>query len=295
LERAIYDLFRSDESEEGIFKILQELGVTRYEVLAYFFFLKDWDRYMPIRTKTFDAAFHSLGLQLQTTRHCSWENYCAYNSVLHQVLRALREIAALDDVRLIDAHSFCWMIARLKIPEGIADIKIPLPKPLNAIQAATWKDEGAFLVDADEAGEVGDEDYDRQSKENRRRGRLAEDYALQAEQKRLKAGNRSDLAAKVMSVSNKPTLGYDINSWETTGEPRYIEVKAARRSGKQYSFYLSNNEWERSRCLKNYYFYLVFDVDEKEPDIQYLKAEQVPSDSRKPINYLVRLCDHPSE
>lgn len=290
LERAMYDLFRSDKSEAGTFKTLQDLGVTRYEVLAYLFFLKDWDRFMPIRTKTFDKAFHNLGLQVQTAWQCSWENYHVYNEALQQVLCALRDIATLDDVRLIDAHSFCWMLARLKVPVGISDVKIPLPKSLNPAQAALWeKDEGSSMSDVDEAGQVDDEYYDQRAKENRRRGALAEEYALRSEQERLKAANRPDLAENIRSVSDKPSLGYDINSWETTGEPRYIEVKAARRSGKQCSFFLSENEWRHSRRLQNYYFYLVFDIDEEQPDIRYLKAEQVTSDSRRPINYFVRL------
>lgn len=288
LETALYDLFKTNRPHGEVFETLRELGLKRYDLLAYLFFLKDWDRFMPISTTNFDRAFQNLGLDVKTTRQCSWENYCQYNNALHQVLDTLRNIAGLDDVRLIDAHSFCWMLARLKIQAVTSDMGIPLPEGLISVQAVLWKDGGPLSIDIDEAAEKGVEDYERQAKENRRRGAFAEEYALKSERERLKAANRPDLAAKVMSVSNKPSLGYDIKSWEITEEPRYIEVKAARRSGKQYSFFLSENERNRSRNLQNYFFYLVFGVDEQQLSVQYLTAEQLTSDSLKPINYFVR-------
>ena len=71
---------------------------------------------MPIAPTTFDKAFQLLGLELITTHHCSWDNYARYNETLLSVQCALREVAGVADARLIDAHSLCWMLVRMKLP-----------------------------------------------------------------------------------------------------------------------------------------------------------------------------------
>ncbi len=86
---------------------------AKYPLLGYLYFLKDMDRFMPIRSRTFDRAFRDLGIDLITARNCSWENYQRYNSALGTVQRALAALDGLATVRLIDAHSFCWMLEKL--------------------------------------------------------------------------------------------------------------------------------------------------------------------------------------
>jgi Domain of unknown function (DUF3883) len=48
----------------------------------------------------------------------------------------------------------------------------------------------------------------------------------------------------VEPVWDQPKRGYDILSRELDGKERLIEVKAARRSGKRLSFFLSAYEWK---------------------------------------------------
>jgi hypothetical protein len=54
-----------------------------------------------------------LGIDLVTTGQCSWENYAAYNNALADVQNELRERAGVTNARLIDAHSFCWMLIQV--------------------------------------------------------------------------------------------------------------------------------------------------------------------------------------
>lgn len=115
LERRIFDLFRNDSSEGHIFEELAELTGRKYPLLAYLFFLKDINRFMPIQPTGFDAAFKQLGVPLRTVRNCSWENYCSYNATLAALQNRLRSIDSLPIVRLVDAHSFCWLL--VKLPE----------------------------------------------------------------------------------------------------------------------------------------------------------------------------------
>jgi hypothetical protein len=71
------------------------------------------DRFMPIQPTTFDRAFCGLGLELVTLRNCSWQNYQRFNAALGEVREALASIDGLSNVRLIDAHSFGWLLERL--------------------------------------------------------------------------------------------------------------------------------------------------------------------------------------
>jgi hypothetical protein len=83
------------------------------------FFLKDWDRFVPISPKTFDRAFELLGIDLTTSKHCSWQNYTQFNDAIRSIQDALKDVTGLGEIRMIDAHSFCWMLVRL--PQDKAD------------------------------------------------------------------------------------------------------------------------------------------------------------------------------
>ena len=110
LERRLFDLFKGVADEGATFDLLKDLLGAKYPLIAYLFFLKDMDRFMPIRPRTFDRAFRDLGIDLVTAGKCSWENYQRFNSALREVQGALAVMDGLTEVRLIDAHSFCWII-----------------------------------------------------------------------------------------------------------------------------------------------------------------------------------------
>ncbi len=119
LERLLFGLYCGEANEGAAFDRLNELTGAKYPLLAYLYFLKDMDRFMPIRPSIFDRAFRDLGIELTTLRSCSWKNYCQFNSALAEVRKALAQMGGLANVRLIDAHSFCWMLERME--EGAAE------------------------------------------------------------------------------------------------------------------------------------------------------------------------------
>ena len=112
-ERLFFDLYRSDRDEGEIFEGLRDLSDGKYPLLAYLFFLKDMDRFMPVQPTGFDRVFSELGIELKTLRNCSWENYQTFNAVLNELRGDIEQQAGLKDVRLIDAHSFCWLFSTL--------------------------------------------------------------------------------------------------------------------------------------------------------------------------------------
>lgn len=113
IEESLFKLFRGNGDLGEVFTELSELVGSKYPLLAYLFFLKDIDRYMPIQPTGFDQAFRELDIPIVTLRNCTWENYCSYNAALKEVQQHLRRVDGLEAARLIDAHSFCWLLVRL--------------------------------------------------------------------------------------------------------------------------------------------------------------------------------------
>ncbi|MFQ0812710.1 hypothetical protein AVM02_00760 [Brucella anthropi] len=132
LEGLFYELFRNHADEGELFERLNELTGGRYPLLAYIYFLKDMDRFMPIQPTGFDRAFRALHIDFSTLRQCSWENYSTYNQTLGALQPLIERTAGLNNVRLVDAHSFCWIFTTLLKQE----------KATSITQARRGKDEG---------------------------------------------------------------------------------------------------------------------------------------------------------
>ncbi|WP_019196478.1 hypothetical protein [Afipia birgiae] len=135
VEGLLFGLFRGDADEGGTFDRLSELTGGKYPLLAYIFFLKDMDRFMPIQPTGFDRAFRTLGIDFSTLRQCSWENYSTYNQTLAALQPFIEASTGLKNVRLVDAHSFCWIFSTLLKLEAEGSIA----------KAAGGKDEGRIL------------------------------------------------------------------------------------------------------------------------------------------------------
>jgi hypothetical protein len=286
IEQWFFDFFRGKIADEVAFGRFCEFAGARYDLVAYFFFLKDWNRFMPIAPTSFDKAFAGLDVPLVTTKACSWSNYCEYNEVLLSVRRGLAEDAQSGEVRLIDAHSFCWMIARLglsieKVPQRIFPPRIltGLTPHLVNPQLGLNRKVGMTVTGAE---------FAKLDAARRRIGEIAQAVALESEMARLREiGHPNPSVAQ--DVSAKPGLGYDILSSELDGTPRYIEVKAAALSGAVVSFIISRNEIKVSHSLTNYHLYLVFRAESGTPDVCDIGPQEVTEKALTPLNYEAKL------
>lgn len=124
LENLIFELFRDDADEPKLFEALKESTGGKYPLLAYLFFLKDMDRFMPIQPTGFDRAFEAIGLELRTRGQCSWENYNAFNQALSEIRHAIEAETGLENVKLIDAHSLVWLFSTLIRKEDAGELDI---------------------------------------------------------------------------------------------------------------------------------------------------------------------------
>ena len=280
VEAVFYDLYHDRRANQSVFEGLLDAIHPRYELIAYLFFIADRNQFLPIRTETFDAVLADLDLPLRTRNQPNWDNYQSFIGVIKQVQTCLHDEGILD-ATLLDAHSFCWILAYDKKSSPEADKREPTIVHREfggTIHQATGKtpasrSSGAPVVDMVEV-----------SKDRVAAGKVAEEYALLGERYRLKKVGRSDLAERVELVSNRPGLGYDIKSFEVSGDDRHIEVKNVSGDSR---FFITAGEWSTSRTLPNYWFYLVSGVGSPEVVIHQMAADRIDENHLTPTNYRV--------
>jgi len=100
---------------------------------------------------------------------------------------------------------------------------------------------------------------------------------------------------KIEQVSLKQdNAGYDIVSYELNGEKKYIEVKSTTQENPCFiSIYLSEKERLIASTLKNYYFYIVYDITSENPKIWKIKdplgSDNLGKIRLEPVSYKLNL------
>lgn len=121
---------------------------------------------------------------------------------------------------------------------------------------------GHVVSDADRSPRFVRLDFARRDAENRRLGRLGEEWVLEFEQRRLHdEERRPDLAKRVEWISDTrgDGAGYDIASFNADSSERLIEVKTTGL-GKHFPFMVTANEVRVSeRQPQAYHLYRVFE------------------------------------
>lgn len=134
-------------------------------------------------------------------------------------------------------------------------------------------------------------DFVARDAQNRRLGRLGEEWALEFEARRLHdIERRPDLSSMIRHVSalDGDGAGYDIASFDADGSPRLIEVKTTGL-GKSFPFYVSANEVAVSaRNPDRYQLYRVFEFS-KQPKVFRLLGALGTSCRIEPVQYRARV------
>lgn len=278
IEQLFFSFFRERLDPETAFEAFAQKFGRHYDLLGYLMFIHDWDEFMPVKPTLFESAFGMLGIPLAMSGKASWENYSAFLSRLREV-QAMLTAVNVPAVRLIDAHTFCWMLTSLKLSAPVVvrgpEYRTLIPEPGVAPVRSS---DGPPLESENEI------DYEGRL----RMGALAQSIVLDAERDRLRAAGQPHLADKVKDVSSNAFLGYDIASFTTDGRQKPIEVKAAARRGDSLRFFLSAHEWRRSKGLSDYTFAIVADITVV-PIIHEFAGTDLPDESMYPANYEIRL------
>jgi len=108
LEKTIFDFYKSKSRDNEAFDLFLSEGLN-YQFIAYLFFIKDCNRFLPISQERFDKIFEKIGvLDFKTRNNSSWENYSEYCNIIRQVRDYLR--TKDKNATLLDAHSFLWIL-----------------------------------------------------------------------------------------------------------------------------------------------------------------------------------------
>ncbi len=282
-EKLLYDFYFDQISTDLAFERFIKFAKKKYAYLAYLFFLKDWGQYMPIAPDTFDKAFALLEVDFVTSRQCSWENYQTYNGLIQQVRDFLREQIG-PDVTLLDAHSFLWIIGRKFSPDTTSSF------PPTIATYETYIPHAIGSPPRSDSPVNNKPNYIEQQRRQTAIGQLAQQIVLTSEKNRLQERGRADLADQVEDVSDQTHLGYDILSYDETGQEMQIEVKAVKSMTGRKTFFLTQNELEKSQQLPNYHLYLVKDVKSDSPKILDIPQPAFDDETQfnlKIVNYRV--------
>lgn len=117
-------------------------------------------------------------------------------------------------------------------------------------------------------------DFVRRDAENRRLGKLGEEFVLHVESERLKQAGRDDLARRVewVAETSGDGVGFDVLSFdERDSSERFIEVKTTGL-GKFFPFYVTSNEVRCSEaCSERFRLFRVFEFS-KAPRLYVLRG-----------------------
>lgn len=276
-EKFLYDFFKSKIKDEIAFDNFAEIGFS-YQLIAYLFFIKNHQKYMPISQEKFDEIFDSINIDFKTSHNCSWENYIEFNEIIKLFRKKLSQ--RFKSSSLLDAHSFLWIYGFLldepkekvkqEKPTQKSETKAtdkPKEKPKPELETYTPKK----VVDLDDLTETANEiDYIENHRKLMEIGDLAEKIVLESEIEFLKA-EYPELAEKVRLVSNNTKLGFDVLSFEPDGKQKQIEVKAISVNRNTKSFIITRNEFSKSKTYSNYYVYCVTELNSENPKILRIK------------------------
>jgi hypothetical protein len=154
---------------------------------------------------------------------------------------------------------------------------------------------GAIDVDVDEDSPGATRfvrlDFVRRDAENRRLGRMGEEWVVEFERRRLHdEEQRPDLASKIEWIADTrgDGAGFDIASFNADATPRLIEVKTTGL-GKHFPFIVTSNEVRVSeRKASAYSLYRVFDFA-TQPRLYLLSGALTVSCHLEPTQYRARV------
>ena len=111
-EAVLYDIYLGDNDAIAFEKAVSFFG-AKYDLIAYMFFIKNKDTYLPIAPQRFEDAFETLGIDIKLQYNCSWNSYSAYLSIITEIKEEFEKYFSLE-ISLLDAHSFVWMVNEAK-------------------------------------------------------------------------------------------------------------------------------------------------------------------------------------
>lgn len=111
-EQVLYTLYHSQPCDEPTaFANAMNVFGKKYDTIAFLFFIKDSSRFLPISSGHFEKGFAALNIDCETSGKCSWNNYQDFIGIIEEIRAVMEVVLPMQGMpRLIDAHSFVWII-----------------------------------------------------------------------------------------------------------------------------------------------------------------------------------------
>lgn len=108
LETILFNFYKNKTKDSEVFEEFLSLRLS-YQIIAYLFFIKDRNRYLPITQERFDEIFELIGIpEFKTSYNASWDNYSQFIDIIKQVRDFLK--TKDPNTTLLDAHSFLYIL-----------------------------------------------------------------------------------------------------------------------------------------------------------------------------------------
>jgi hypothetical protein len=247
LELTLYELFYDKTTPGRAFDTLVEIIGHRYSLITYIFFLKDDRSYIPVAPEAFEKKLQRININLPLAHQCSWENYSELLKLINEIQQFLKEQLLTENVFLIDAHSFVWMLWILDkkpLEKGSDEETELLQIEIDLVNKSNHE------ISLEPSNiETSKEMLEKSLDKKRVTGLSAELAVLKYE---LNRGNKISHTSEV-NISK----GYDIESITPDGIEKHIEVKTAHMHKDRINFYISLNELKVARTDDKWVLYAV--------------------------------------
>lgn len=183
---------------------------------------------------------------------------------------AMQSLAATDSERPVEVPSVDDILAALTNPPKPVALKNRVAQPFARYSVAPVN-------------------YLEREANNRSLGLAGEEFVMNFERARLIKAGAEKLASKIEHVAKVrgDAAGFDVLSFEKSGEEKLIEVKTTKY-GAHTPFFVSRNELEVSNTeAKRYSLYRVFEFRER-PLLFTLRGSLTLSCVLDPTNYIAR-------
>ena len=132
-------------------------------------------------------------------------------------------------------------------------------------------------------------DYEKAQKNQTAVGKLGEELVCEHEKEKLINKGLTHLANKVEIVSSNTSLGYDVLSFDESGNEIHIEVKSKSGKLNYLDFYITDNEYEKLKNNSNHVIYYISHLKSITPLLFVLKGSMINDSNVRPVLYRVSL------
>jgi 5-methylcytosine-specific restriction enzyme A len=241
LETTLFNFYKSKIKDSDAFAQFVKEGLT-YQFIAYLFFIKDSNRYLPISQERFDLIFELIGLPgFKTSNNASWENYNEFCGIIKQVRDFLK--TKDQSTKLLDAHSFLWVLG--KQMQEAKPAKLAKPNPIVLLE---YKPEAIPLLETPiEVGRTNvSELTSLQWTEILQNKRITTDFDLSIFQTLYSFQGHSAYASQIALIlgTTHPPLNLEIGRYAKRISESY-QINFTARSTEKYKFWdLFFNGWD---------------------------------------------------